>query len=90
MVNILYYLPTTFLVFMKVQTAISMFMVLKNAFGKALDLIDEVTLELWLSTYLDMLQGYKLFNNAAKLIKTSPVHSISSMSQQSTTFLSNW
>ncbi len=71
-----------------VQTAVSFYMVLRQA-PELRHLFDESTLEFWFSCYIELLQRFKLFNEATHLIKLSPMSSISTMSQQSTTFYSN-
>ena len=71
-----------------VQTAISMFMVLRSL-PEYKNLIDENVLEFWFASYIDLLQRFQLYNVATDLIKKCPLPSINQMSQQSTTVFSN-
>ena len=63
--------------------------IFRSGFGTNLHFIDDITLELWFSSYIDLLQRLELYNNASILIKTCSIPSIQQMSQQSTTYLSN-
>ena len=72
-----------------VQTAISMYLVLRSK-SNFRNLIDEMTLEYWLNSYIELLQRMKLFNKATALIKMcASIPEIYNMTQQSTTVLSN-
>lgn len=74
-----------------VQTAVSMYMVLRSSLGhaRAAHLVDEATFEFWVLSYLDLLQRFQLYNNSAMLIKACPLIMINQLSHQSTSYLSN-
>ena len=65
------------------------FPIFRSAFGHNFQLIDDLTLELWFQSYIDLLHRFQLYNNASQLIKMCPITSIQNMSLQSTTILSN-
>ena len=71
-----------------VQTAVSMYMVLRSM-PEYRYLIDETTLEYWFTCLLDLMQRFQLYNEATSLIKKCPLPCINQLNQQSTTFFSN-
>lgn len=72
-----------------VQSAVTMFLVVRHFPEYHNKLFDDVTLEFWFTCYIDMLHRFKLFNVANALIKKCPVESIRQLNQRSSTFLSN-
>jgi len=73
-----------------VQTAISMYMVLRLQRNNYRNIIDDQTLEYWFNAYIELLHRLQLFNNASCLIKMCTfLPEIHNMTQQSTTVLSN-
>ena len=62
-----------------VQTAVSMYMVLRSSMPEYRNLIEESTLEFWFTCLLDLLQRFKLYNEATSLIKKCPLPSINQL-----------
>jgi len=70
-----------------IQSTIAMYMVIGH--DRLKDLIDEGTVEYWFTTYVEMLQRFRLFNQATEMIQICPIENIRIMNLQSTNYLSN-